>query len=112
MLAGIAEQLRLRLRSGDALVRFGGEEFLVLLPGLGLAAALPVAERLRERVAAAPLAHGDATIPLSVSIGMAEWAGAQEDPSRLLVRADAALYQAKRHGRDRVAAASDDPLSA
>jgi len=104
--------LRGDMREVDRVARFGGEEFLVLLPGLGLAAALPVAERLRERVAAAPLAHGDATIPLSVSIGMAEWAGAQEDPSRLLVRADAALYQAKRHGRDRVAAASDDPLSA
>jgi len=105
--------LRGHMREVDRVARFGGEEFLVLLPGLGLAAALPVAERLREQVAAAPLAHGDAVIPMSVSIGMAEWAGAQEDTSRLLVRADAALYQAKRHGRDRVSAAGeDDPLSA
>ena len=104
--------LRGHMREVDRVARFGGEEFLVLLPGLGLAAALPVAERLRAQVAAAPLAHGDALIPLSVSIGMAEWGGAQDDPSRLLVRADVALYQAKHDGRDRVAAAGADPLTA
>ena len=104
--------LRGHMREVDRVARFGGEEFLVMLPGLGLAAALPVAERLREQVAAAPLTHGDTVIALSVSIGMAEWAGAQEDASRLLVRADAALYEAKRHGRDRVAAAGNDPLTA
>ena len=96
------------MREVDRLARFGGEEFVVLLPGLTLIKALPVAERLREVVAAAPLRHADVAIALSVSIGIAEWGGAQEEPSRLLVRADAALYQAKQHGRDRVAAADTD----
>ena len=100
------------MREVDRLARFGGEEFLVLLPGLVLADALPVAERLRQVVAAAPLPLAGASIKLSVSIGMAEWGGAHEEPSRLLVRADAALYHAKRHGRDRVALASADPLIA
>ena len=100
------------MREIDRLARFGGEEFLVLLPGLGLAAALPVAERLRALIAAAPLQHADAAIPLSVSIGIAEWAGASEDTSRLLVRADAALYQAKRSGRDQVASAGTDAVPA
>jgi diguanylate cyclase (GGDEF)-like protein len=50
--------------------------------------------------------HGDLVVPLSVSIGVAEWAGPAEDPSRLLVRADQALYRAKGRGRDRVEAAA------
>ena len=101
----LATLLRGHMRDVDRLARFGGEEFLVLLPGLALADALPVAERLREVVASEPLPHADGMIRLSVSVGMAEWGGAQEDPSRLLVRADAALYEAKRRGRDRVASA-------
>ena len=100
------------MREVDRLARFGGEEFLVLLPGLTLPGALPVAERLRAVIAAAPLQHADATIPLSVSIGIAEWADASEDTSRLLVRADAALYQAKRSGRDQVASAGIDAVPA
>ena len=104
----LSKLLRARMRSVDRLARFGGEEFLVLLPGLALADALPVAERLREIVAAEPLVHADGMIPLSVSIGMAEWSGPQEDASRLLVRADAALYEAKRRGRDRVASVVHD----
>ena len=91
------------MREVDRLARFGGEEFLVLLPGLALNDALPVAERLRAVVVAAPMPLAGVTITLSVSIGMAEWGGAADEPSPLLVRADAAMYQAKRHGRDRVA---------
>lgn len=100
------------MREVDRLARFGGEEFLVLLPGLTLAEAAPVAERLRALVAGAPLADGGNNINVSVSIGIAEWAGADEDLSRLLVRADAALYQAKQHGRDRVALADAPALAA
>ncbi len=94
------------MREIDRVARFGGEEFLVLLPGLTLAAAVPVAERLRELIAATPMQASERTatpITLSVSIGIAEWnLPAQEDLSRLLTRVDAALYEAKRHGRDRV----------
>jgi diguanylate cyclase (GGDEF)-like protein len=100
------------MRVVDRLGRFGGEEFLVLLPGLTLAAALPVAERLRQVVAAQPLVNADAAIALSVSVGVAEWGGAQEQPSRLLVRADAALYQAKQRGRDQVAWSGAEPRPA
>ena len=72
------------------------------------AGAVPLAERLRELVALAPLTHGAESFALSISIGLAQWAGAQEAPARLLVRADAALYEAKQHGRDRVASARID----
>jgi diguanylate cyclase (GGDEF)-like protein len=97
------------LREVDRLGRFGGEEFLALLPGVMLDEAQPVAERLRARLAAAPLAHAGAVVGLSVSIGLAAWSGGGEDLSRLLVRADGALYLAKRRGRDRVELATADP---
>ena len=99
------------MREVDRLARFGGEEFLVLMPGATLAEAAPVAERLRSLVASTPLADGEAHIAVSISIGIAEWAGADEDLSRLLVRADAALYRAKQHGRDRVALAEAPALA-
>jgi diguanylate cyclase (GGDEF)-like protein len=101
----LSKLLQGHMREVDRVARFGGEEFLVLLPGLALADALPLAERLRAIIAAAPLSHADGEIRLSVSIGMAEWNGPPEDASRLVVRADAALYEAKRRGRDRVASA-------
>jgi diguanylate cyclase (GGDEF)-like protein len=100
------------VREVDRVGRFGGEEFVVLMPGLDLAAALSVAERMRERVAAAPLIAPEGRVRISVSIGIAQWNGPYEEVSRLLVRADAALYQAKQGGRDRVASALNDPVSA
>jgi diguanylate cyclase (GGDEF)-like protein len=104
--------LRSHMREVDRLARFGGEEFVVLLPGLALGDALPVAERLRQAIAGAPLSHGDTPMALSVSIGIAEWGGTREEPSRLLARVDSALYLAKQRGRDRVASASADPNGA
>jgi diguanylate cyclase (GGDEF)-like protein len=104
-----AAVLHAALRKVDRLGRFGGEEFLALLPAITLAEAQGVAERLRTQLAAAPLEHAGAVVPLSVSIGLAAWDGAAEDLSRLLVRADRALYLAKRNGRDRVELAPVEP---
>ncbi|MBT9508174.1 GGDEF domain-containing protein [Rhodoferax sp.] len=100
----VAALLHGELRNVDLLGRYGGEEFLFLLPGLHLAQALPVAERLREGIAARPLVLAGVTVPLSVSIGVAESAGTQADPRSVLARADAALYRAKAEGRNRVLA--------
>ena len=100
----VATQLRAALREVDRLGRYGGEEFLILLPGLALAQAQAVAERLREQLAARPLAQGDETITLSVSIGVAEWRGGAPGLDRVLAQADAALYRAKAAGRNRVVA--------
>ena len=95
-----AAALKAELREVDALGRFGGEEFLVLMPGTTVEAARPVAERLRTALTTdAPRIDG-ATPPLSASIGIAQWRGPAEEPSRLLMRADAALYRAKMRGRD------------
>jgi diguanylate cyclase (GGDEF)-like protein len=108
-LAQVARLMAQALRAQDCVGRFGGEEFVVLLPTAGLADACAKAEALREQVRSQPLTLHDGAVRLSVSIGVAEWAGPAEDPSRLLARADAALYRAKALGRDRVEA-DDAPV--
>jgi diguanylate cyclase (GGDEF)-like protein len=105
-LTHIARLMTQALRTQDRLGRFGGEEFAVLLPSADMAQALALAEALRLGVQRSPLLHGTLTVPLSVSIGVAQWSGPAEDPTRLLARADDALYRAKRLGRDRVEAAT------
>jgi diguanylate cyclase (GGDEF)-like protein len=98
----VAKLLRGSVREVDSLARFGGEEFVVLMPGASLAQAQPIAERLRERLCATPLMAAQTTVPLSISIGIAQWRDGSEDLSQLLVRADTALFQAKDQGRNRV----------
>jgi len=98
----LAVLMQKHMREVDRVGRFGGEEFVVLAPGLELVQAMVVAERLRAYVAATPVHHASGSVGLSVSIGIAQWAGDQEDVSQLLRRADEALYVAKEQGRDRV----------
>jgi diguanylate cyclase (GGDEF)-like protein len=88
------------LDAGTPLYRYGGEEFAVLLWRRPLAEARALAEALRARIAAEPLAG----LPMTVSIGVAEWPGPPDAVTPALARADAALYQAKREGRNRVVA--------
>lgn len=99
-LAAFADMLRGQSRAEDLVARFGGEEFVVLLPDATLEVATRVAERLR---AATPSATPPELAPrrLSASFGVVE-AALGEAPSQLLHRADAALYRAKSAGRDRV----------
>jgi diguanylate cyclase (GGDEF)-like protein len=97
-LCHVAEALRANVRAEDSVFRVGGEEFAVLMPGLSAADALPVAERLREAVAATVFDP-----PLRISIGLASWPADAEDRDELLRRADQALYAAKRGGKDRTA---------
>ena len=96
---------RAELRDGDILGRVGGEEFLVLLPMTNREAACSLAERLRMSLAAACLMEGTQTIQIPASLGVAELSP-NEDASAWLQRVDAALYQAKSTGRNRVVAAA------
>jgi diguanylate cyclase (GGDEF)-like protein len=105
----VAAVLLAGMRDVDDIARIGGEEFLALMPGASLDAVTPVAERLREQLAAQPLHLDGTTVAVTASIGVAQWSHPTDDVSRLLVRADAALYQAKQQGRNRVVAAGDEP---
>jgi two-component system cell cycle response regulator len=96
VLQQVAARLRGRLREEDACGRWGGEEFLVLLPDTDAAAAMTLAEDVRGIVSAEPF--GEARLALTVSIGAAEWQS--EAANGLIARADAALYVAKGAGRD------------
>lgn len=90
------------LREIDLIGRLGGEEFGVLLPGTDMAGALELAERLRLAVAAAPVQVEEDAIPVTVSVGVAEFLSADPHPDDILARADMALYKAKESGRNRV----------
>ena len=100
-LAKIADILRKTTRGVDCVARYGGEEFLVMLLETTVGTAAIVAERIRARVAVEEFAGGRITI----SIGVAECPSHGDTPESLIESADAALYEAKDGGRDRVVAA-------
>lgn len=98
----LAQAMRAELREQDAVGRYGGEEFVVALPGLDAARAARIAERIRRRLQEQA---GDAQgIASTVSIGVADL-GEGEDVAQLLRRADRAMYEAKSSGRNRVVVA-------
>ena len=101
----VAGTLRDALSDGALLGRLGGEEFGVLLPGAGMEIGLQAAEHLRMRVAGTPARHGNAVLPLTASFGLAVLGPEASNLEKLLAEADAALYRAKREGRNRVCAA-------
>ena len=103
-LAAIAECIARRIRSSDVLFRYGGEEFCVLLPRTGEGGARRLAERVRSAVDALRIPAGEGTIRPTVSLGVAA-ALPGDDAAELMAKADAALYRAKRSGRNRVSAA-------
>jgi diguanylate cyclase (GGDEF)-like protein len=90
-------------RASDVVGRFGGEEFVMLLPETDLAQAMIVAERLRERMAAHILHVHKVQFKLTISVGVAQATVSMSGIDVLLRAADQALYQAKNSGRNRVA---------
>jgi len=108
VLVAIADTMRSLLRSTDHLGRYGGDEFVLLLPATGTEGARELAERLREQIDAIAVEFQGETIPVHASFGVATleakpMGGADTDSwERLLHRADAALYRAKASGRNRV----------
>lgn len=105
VLVEFARRLTAQVRSCDVVGRWGGEEFLVLMPRTDLAGAIRVAERIRAVTARTPVAAGATEIPLTVSGGCA--LGSADDSEDLIKLADTRLYEAKTGGRNRIVAGPD-----
>jgi diguanylate cyclase (GGDEF)-like protein len=111
VLVQTAQRLLAQARKSDSVARIGGEEFLVLMPEANGAGALAAAERLRRAIADLPYDHTGQPLVVTVSIGLAEAGPEDVDVLAPLRRADAALYEAKRNGRNRVVVAPASPAS-
>jgi diguanylate cyclase (GGDEF)-like protein len=105
VLARVSALFKETIRSIDYAARYGGEEFLLLLHEVGLDGAMRAAERVRQRVAGEKFGE-EPPIAVTVSIGVAEFPGHGETARALIAAADAALYEAKRSGRNRVVQAT------
>jgi two-component system, cell cycle response regulator len=99
----VAQRVRTAVRSVDVVCRYGGEEIAVILPACALPEASDVAERARSAVEQAPAGKPPALPePITISAGVASCPEPNSTPSGLTKAADAALYEAKRKGRNRV----------
>ncbi len=108
VLVRLAALMRDNLREVDVLARWGGEEFLALLPSNDIAAATAVAERMRQAVAAVHIDIGGRMVHVTMSFGVAQISDLSE-LQQATARADRALYDSKNGGRNRVSVAADTP---
>ncbi len=102
IISRVASILKGSFRKSDIVCRYGGEEFLAILPGSGLEEAGKVAEKVRKKIELETYLWNDEAIPNSISIGVAAMAIGSESTDQAVARADAALYHAKHSGRNRV----------
>lgn len=103
VLRDVATRMRTAVRDCDFIGRYGGEEFLLVLPGCDGELGHRVAERVRRRVEEEPVQAGDILVPVTLSVGLACSLGRGVEPEVLIQAADEALYRAKAAGRNRVA---------
>jgi diguanylate cyclase (GGDEF)-like protein len=108
VLREVARRMTSVLRASDAMGRYGGEEFLAVLSGTDGAGALRVAERLRQTISGEPIRVGTVELDVTCSFGVAVSRSGHTTVEALVAAADAALYRAKRAGRNRVELADDD----
>ena len=101
-LKSFAELCRGLLRREDLLCRYGGEEFIALLPQTAVHAAMQVADRIRRSIEGMRISHNGTEISVTVSIGVATWNETVTDLKTMIAAADRALYRAKAAGRNRV----------
>ncbi len=109
VLVQIAELLRTSCRSMDWVGRWGGEEFLCLIPDSDSGVAMQSMERLRERISSSSFDVADRSLRVTISVGVASFPKDGDSVSDLLVKVDAALYRAKQHGGDRLEQAERNP---
>ena len=111
LLRAVGAQLTRVLRSTDVRCRYGGDEFLIILPDTPLIGAQQAAESVRRKMAPLAMLAEGKTFPVTVSVGVAEAGPGELGAAALIKRADDALYQAKREGRNRCSVAGAPPLS-
>jgi len=104
VLREFARRLRKNVRGIDLACRFGGEEFVVVMPDTDAAVAEAVAERVRAEIADKPFVVGGQSVSMTVSVGVSSLKGGPDNAADLLKRADVALYEAKTSGRNKVVA--------
>ncbi|MEQ9321353.1 MAG: GGDEF domain-containing protein [Polyangiaceae bacterium] len=102
VLMELAELVQAMLRTEDVFARYGGEEFAIILRGIALSDAGVLAERLRAAVEQRPFVNSGQRLPVTVSVGVAEFDEQVEDSIGLVEAADGALYAAKQSGRNKV----------
>jgi diguanylate cyclase (GGDEF)-like protein len=102
VLRRIADTLRKTVRECDHVGRYGGEEFLIILPNSDAVGAVEMAQRIREQISQVSFYNDGNEISMTVSVGVAQCAEDEDRTEALISRADAALYQAKDNGRNRV----------
>jgi diguanylate cyclase (GGDEF)-like protein len=102
VLRTLGVKLKSKVRTADALGRYGGEEFLLVVPGAAKQCPFPPLERLQRAIAEIPITYAGSPIKVTASFGVAWLAGASDTAERLLSRADVALYSAKQAGRNRL----------
>jgi diguanylate cyclase (GGDEF)-like protein len=110
VLCGLVRLLETSLRAYDHLGRFGGEEFLVITPGVKEDQANKLYERLRAAAADNPIPTKAGSVSITISIGVKAVDG-NETMDELITAADSALYRAKREGRNRVCFGGEGPAS-
>lgn len=109
VLREVSRRMRRLVRNYDTIGRYGGEEFLIVVPGSEVAGAETLANRIREQIAEHPINTLEGMIDLTISLGVA--VGQTDDVNALIGAADSALYRAKRAGKNRVSVASTSDLS-
>jgi diguanylate cyclase (GGDEF)-like protein len=102
VIRALARTLGSDTREGDLVCRYGGEEFVVVMPGMDLQTAMVKAEKWRRDAAALRVPHGAAEICLTISVGVAAYPDQDGTAATLLHSADLAMYQSKSAGRNRV----------
>ncbi len=104
VLVAVSRVIEDSIRSGDVAFRYGGEELVVVTPGMGLNDAAAMAERVRRLIASTKVKWGGQTLSVTVSVGAASWPVVRAStPEELVSYADMAMYEAKHGGRNRVA---------
>jgi diguanylate cyclase (GGDEF)-like protein len=104
ILRALSDQVRIHVRRGDVACRYGGEEFLIILPNTSIEVACRRAEELRQAFETLKVEHNHVSIQRTISIGVACYPNHGDDLEKIITAADAALYTAKANGRNQVCA--------